>query len=154
LSESASQLQWQWTKGQSTAIADFGDPLGGDTYGLCIFDESGPTPHLAFRATTRAGQCGLKPCWKPAGARSLAYKDGEQIPDGIAALRLKSGGDGKAKVLVSGKGANLDLPTLPLALPARVQLQAANGQCWEARYFELGTTRNDGVQFKGRAYQP
>ena len=61
---------------------------------------------------------------------------------------------GKAKMLVSGAGPNIVPPTLPLALPALVQLHAANGQCWESRYFVGGTTRTDATQFKSKAFQP
>ncbi len=154
LNGSNPKLRWQWTKGHATDIGDFGDPFVGDRYSLCLFDESSPAPQLAFRATTRAGLCGGKPCWRTAGASSFKYKDREQTPDGLDSALLKSGPDGKAKVLVSGKGENLTLPTLPLSLPVRMQLQAENGQCWEAQYFEVGVSRNDGTQFKAKGYLP
>lgn len=62
----------------------------------------------------------------------------------------KSGVNGKVRVTVCGKGANRTPPALPLALPARVQLQAQNGQCWEARFDELGASKNDARLFEGR----
>ncbi len=148
------KLTWQWSKGQSTALADFGEPLGGDEYALCLFEESGPTAQVAFRAMTRAGTCGRKPCWKPVGASGFQYKNRAQTPDGLDSVVLKSGSDRKAKVLAIGKGDNLTLPQLPLSLPARIQLQAPNGQCWEARYSELGTSRNTKTQFKAKAFYP
>lgn len=148
------KLKWQWINGQATDLADFGDPFVGDRYSLCLFDESGPTPQLAFRAATRAGLCNGTPCWRTAGASSFKYKDREQAPDGLDTLLLKSGGDGKAKVLATGRGSELPLPVLPLGLPARMQLQAENGQCWEARYFEVGTSRNNEQEFKAKAYKP
>lgn len=148
------KLKWQWAKGEATSIGDFGNPFVGDRYSVCLFDESGSTPQVAFRATTRAGLCGGKPCWRTAGASSFKYKDVEHTPDGLDSVLLKSGPDGKAKLLVSGRGSELALPTLPLALPARMQLQAENGQCWEAQYFEVGASRNDGTQFKAKAFQP
>ena len=88
------------------------------------------------------------------GANTLRYKDPAQTPDGLDTVVLKSGATGKAKILLTGKGAHLTPPTLPLGLPFRMQLQAENGQCWEARYFELGTVRNDTTQLKSKAFQP
>jgi CSLREA domain-containing protein len=148
------KLRWQWTRGEATDFADFGDPPAGDRYSVCLFDESGPTPQLAFRATTSAGLCDGRPCWRTSGVSSFKYKDRTQTPAGLDALLLKAGPDGKAKIGASGGGAHLDLPALPLPLPLRVQLQAANGKCWEARYQELGTSRNDAKLFKSKAFQP
>ncbi len=148
------KLRWQWTKGDATTLSDFGDPVDGDAYALCLFDESGTSPHLAFRASSHVGQCEGRRCWKQTGASSFKYGDRQQTPGGLDHMFLKSGPDGKAKLLVSGRGANLSLPTLPLALPARAQLQAENGQCWESQYSEVGTSRNDSQEFKAKAFQP
>jgi hypothetical protein len=62
---------------------------------------------------------------------------------------LKSGIDGKAKIIVKGKGANVEMPTLPLAPPVTVQLQATTGECWEAVYST--PSKNDASQFKAKA---
>jgi hypothetical protein len=64
---------------------------------------------------------------------------------------LKPGREGKAKIIVKGRGKNLALPTLPLNLPLRVQLQADSGACWEATYSEAGVKRNTARGFKGKA---
>jgi hypothetical protein len=65
---------------------------------------------------------------------------------------LKAGIDGKAKVSVDGKGANLVLPSLAtLAFPLRVQLQSEAGQCWEATYSAAGVSQNDGEHLKARS---
>ena len=45
-------------------------------------------------------------------------------------------------------GEKLKLPTLPLTLPLRVQLQAANGECWETVHTDANV--NDG----GRVISP
>jgi hypothetical protein len=39
-----------------------------------------------------------------------------------------------AKVVAKGKGPHVAFPTLPLSPPVLVQLQASNGNCWEATY--------------------
>lgn len=69
-------------------------------------------------------------------------------------MLLKSGPDGKAKVMITAKGPHLTLPTFPLALPLRMQLQAPDGACWEGRYLPLGTSRYDATHFKAKAFVP
>jgi cysteine-rich repeat protein len=148
------KVKWHWAKGGATTLGDFGDPLGGDAYTLCVFDESGATPTVLFGARTRAGTCGKKPCWKQLNASSLQYRDPELSPDGLHGILLKAASAGRSRVLLTGKGSALGLPTLPLPLPLRAQLQAENGRCWEGRYFDVGVQRNDGKAFKAKAYRP
>jgi len=40
-------------------------------------------------------------------------------------------------------------PLLPLALPLRVQLQASNGECWEAVYST--SLENDAAGFRAQS---
>ena len=56
---------------------------------------------------------------------------------------------GKAKIRAKGHGILLPFLTgpAPVPLPLRVQLQAANGNCWEAVYSTA--SQNDGIVFKG-----
>jgi hypothetical protein len=76
-------------------------------------------------------------------------------PDGLGKILLKSSVTRfKAKVVVKGSGATLPMPTLPLTLPVTLQVQATNGQCWEAAFFERGLLRNDGAQFKAKSGSP
>ncbi len=147
-------LTWVWANGAATTLADFGDPRVGPAYTLCLYDESGPRPTVAFRATTRAGLCDSKPCWKQPNASSFSYKDREQTPDGLAGVLLKSGAAGKAKLRVTGHGLHLHLPALPLALPTRVQLQREDGPCWESRHSAADVSRNTGRAFKAKASAP
>ena len=56
------------------------------------------------------GQCAGKACWKASRNKAFKYKDKELTPDGPDTILLKSGDEGKAKIIVNGKGANLDLP--------------------------------------------
>jgi cysteine-rich repeat protein len=136
------RLIWRWLKGSATAVADFGDPLTDDDYALCIYDESGG-PALVFEAAAPAGgMCAGHPCWK-AVAQGFAYDDPERTPAGLDTIALEAGGAGDARIAVTGKGASLVPPPLPLALPARVQLQATNGSCWEATF--SAASKNDGV---------
>ncbi len=154
LPDSRDQLIWRWLKGEATNIPDFGDPLATDAYTLCVYDRSGPTTTLAFGAVAPPGElCGSKPCWKSKNGR-LTYRDKERTPDGIDRIVPRANVDGKAKITIKGRGENLSLPSLPLPLPALVQLQVGNGECWEAEFFQDGVKQNNGSQFNGRAGQP
>jgi len=72
------------------------------------------------------------------------------LPDGLARVMLTPGAAGKAKTVVKGRGANLDMPSpLDVTVPVRVQLQAENGQCWEATYTSAQQDREDVFRAKG-----
>jgi hypothetical protein len=43
---------------------------------------------------------------------------------------------------VKAKGANLGVPTLPLGAPGRVQVQTAQGDCWQSTYSAGGVKRS------------
>jgi hypothetical protein len=156
----ADALVWKWAKGDTTTLADFGAPERNDSAALCVYDESAETPLLIFRAAAPAGSTcpgrrHEQPCWrslgKNAAPRGYKYADGDRTPDGISSLVLRPGAAGKASITVKGKGSHLDLPALPLPTPARVQLQAENGQCWEARYLPEGVKKNTKQIFKAKA---
>jgi len=153
--DTADQITFKWAKGEDTQLVDFGNPVTTDDYALCVFD-----PSLAYKIIAPAdGTCGSKPCWKQLGIKGFSYKDPLDDPDGVDKIKLKAGITGKSKVQLKGKGPNLhaepgfpNLP-LPLGLPARVQLQSGNGQCWEATFDSAGTSANDGTQYRGKGGQ-
>jgi hypothetical protein len=145
------KYQWSWQKGAATTVADFGDPVGGDDYTLCVYDESG-APTLATGAVIPGGgTCKGKPCWKALGTSGIAYKDSKRLRYGIAAIKLKAGPDGKAQLQIKGQGATLPVPALPAPLPLRVQLTAENGACFESVFSATGTTRNDAARYQGKS---
>jgi cysteine-rich repeat protein len=136
------RVLWRWRKGEATSPADFADPLNLDDYAFCVYAEGAPTPLLLMRARAPAdGRCGPRPCW----SGRLHYRDPLGTPDGLAAIVLRPGSSGRARVTVRGRGSNLQLPFLPVVLPLRVQLQAENGACWEAIHDPSGPGRNDGI---------
>jgi Tol biopolymer transport system component len=146
--DSKDSIQWTWRKGDATDVADFGDPVDTDGYAFCLYDESTGFPELVFESVAPAGELctnGL-PCWKASGSAGYSYKDKAATPLGITQMKIKAGGAGKAQATIKGKGSRLVLPALPLGLPVRAQLQAANGECWEATH--LVATKNDGAQVK------
>jgi hypothetical protein len=87
-----------------------------------------------FSSSSLPGRtCGTKPCWA-ATATGYRYSDRAGIPDGITAVRVLGGTSGTAKIALKGKGAGLPQLGLPYQTPVTAQLQASNGQCWEASY--------------------
>jgi CSLREA domain-containing protein len=128
------RLLWKW-KGAATSAAEFGDPLAGTDYILCVFDTTGGTPSAVVRAIVPGGTCALKPCWTTGGS-ALVYKNRIAPSSGINAMKL-SPSVAIAAINAKGKGADLDLPQLPLNQAPRVlaQLQRTDGNgCWEASY--------------------
>jgi len=149
------KLAWKWIKGDATALEDFGNPLDGTGYTLCIYDETAGTPALALAAfVPGGGVCDGKPCWKEIG-KGFKYKDATAANGGISGLLLKFGEAGKAKLVAKGKGPNLDTPALPLSQDEAVivQLSSQTGVCWEARYGPPAKT-NDAEQFKDKGDAP
>jgi CSLREA domain-containing protein len=138
------RLVWRWTKGEATSAGDFGDPSGGDDYGVCLFDYY---PYdfddhywrLRLEAQLPGGAtCGDSPCWKglgqPPGSRGSRYRDRQQTQAGIASVLLRPGLDGQSRIIVKGKGPGLGLDPLAFYEPLRMQLQRRNGPCWEAHF--------------------
>ncbi len=145
-------LLFKWIKGEQTDISAFGNPTADTDYSFCIYDQTAGQSSLVARAEIPpAGSCGGKPCWK-ATSKGFRYKDSLLLQDGIKVITLKSGGDGTAKIILKGKGSNLDLPSLPLDQDQQVIAQIKNdtGACWEAR-FSGPAKKNDSDRFKDGA---
>lgn len=154
------KLTWKWTNGQATTAADFGHPLSTDDYTLCVFDQATTAPRIVVASTVPGGStCPFgptgAPCWRgsgsPPGASGFTYRNGGLFsPDGLSRIKLTPGPSGRAKVYVKGQGTNLEMPTpLDVTPPVRVQLQAENGQCWEATYPTAQQDREDLFRAKG-----
>jgi hypothetical protein len=124
------RLTWKWSKGEATSTQDFGDPLTTDDYALCVFDTEGGNDQVLMSARVPHGSK-----WLPNG-KGFKYKDPSLTPGGILGITLKSGGNGKAKISVKGRGANLGLPAIlsGVGVPVTVQLLGPDGVCWDATY--------------------
>ena len=144
-------LTWKWKKGSATLVSDFGDPVTTlNDYALCIYDQAAaPQPRVAAVVPAGAGctDTGAKVCWNQS-ATGFKYGDLARSPDGVTHARLKAGAAGRAQVVVKAKGENIPAPPLPFTLPVVVQMQAANGQCWEATYST--PKRNDAFRFDAK----
>jgi len=142
---------WKWVRGGQTTDADLGDPLTTDPFTVCVYDESGPTPVSTLATVVPpGGVCRNNPCWRQ-GKRGLRYLDRDRAVAGIERIVVKTGDEGKAKILVKGRGENLIAPDLPISLPIRVQLHVGTDQCWEATYSADQFQVNTDTEFKGKA---
>jgi hypothetical protein len=111
-------------------VADFGDPTGSTAYTLCIYAGT-----AAFDV-----EVGI-PAVSGWSATGTGFKfNSSPNSDGASKLILKSGVDGKSKIVLKGKGANLDLEALldilsitPTTFTAQL-LRSDSSECWEAPY--------------------
>ncbi len=141
-------LQWKWSRGGATAQSDLGDPTTTTRFDLCLYD--GTSTLVASAAAPAGGVCGGRPCWSP---KSGGFRYGEKglVPNGLAAIDLRTGTEGRARIVVKGKGAPLALPALPIAmLPLTIQLANDVGTCWSAIY-DTNVRANDAGTFKAKS---
>lgn len=143
-------LVWKWNKGEATLKDDFGSPDAGDKYEVCLYDGVDLVAEMVAPAGgTDCGGNKPKDCWKDK-KKGFAYSDKSLTPHGLKVVQLVAGDNGKAKVIVQGKGALLDMPTLPLASPVTIQLRnVANGQCWSTE-FVAPFKKNEAGAFKAK----
>lgn len=146
------ELAWRWRRGDVTPVEAFGDPRVTEGYAFCMYEYPGAAPQLLMQAETPAGAvCQGEPCWRKIDDSGFIYRDRRGTIDGMTRIELETGIAGRSSVIVRGSDAELPMPTLPLQLPVTVQLQATNGECWEARYLESGVGTNDPSRFRGKA---
>ena len=155
--DSKDALTWNWTEGEATTLADFGDPVNGSTsYRLCVYDESAGVPSAVMTLTAPpGGTCAGKPCWA-AKKTGFLYKDKGLANDGLMQLQLTSGAAGKAKIVLKAKGERLPIPIPDAArlfaqdTAVIVQLVNSSGRCWEADFSEPAK-KNDATQFNDKS---
>jgi hypothetical protein len=143
--EAKDRFRFSWT---SQAIpTGLAPPLQQGSYDVCVDDPRGP--RLVARVEPGAG-------WRSLGAGGYRFKDKTGAAGGITALRSKWSGNGTAKVVVQGRGANLDDPaTLPFELPVTARIVAtATGDCVLGEFEAAGVERNTDRRFEGKASDP
>ncbi len=122
-------------------------PTIGTSMRLCFYDDNALVQSSLIEA---GGTCDGKPCWKES-KKGFKFKDKLGSQSGIAAVKMKEG-EGRAKILVRGKGANLKLPTLPLSQFSDVTVQLvktrqASSMCWES-VFDTPAVKSTSSLFK------
>jgi hypothetical protein len=142
------RLAWSWSGGPAS-ISDFGDPMDDTSYVLCVADASAEV--LLAAPATGGSSCEGKPCWRRVGTRGFKYVDKSGSADGLRTLAAKADAHGVGKLNARMRGPEFELPLLPFQLPLRVQLQVADGPCWEATFSVAGAKRNDDGGFKGKS---
>jgi cysteine-rich repeat protein len=140
--DASDRLLWKFTRGDATAPAALGNPVGGTAYRLCLYDAAAlPQPRLA--ASLLSGSV-----WRASGS-GFSYRRSSGAPHGLTSASLKPGAAGKTKLLVKGKGSALPLPALPtLVTPIVVQLRNDTGACWGATY--TAPSQSTATLFKSR----
>jgi len=123
-------------RGGHAMEADLGDPTGATALGLCLYDVSASSQPLITRKVLPGGTCGTKPCWKavPGGYR---YRNKVGSGDGVTDVKLRVSAAGEIALLIKGKGASLDVPSLDFLPPVRLQLLASDSggvTCWESTF--------------------
>lgn len=144
-----------WTLETTGLASEFGDPLTATSYDLCLYvPGGGPLPYdLLARATAPAGgTCHHgRGCWKQVGT-GFVYRDTDRTPSGVDSLKVKVI-NGKAKLLVKGKGPNLGLPgSLPVNMAPLTILYATSGNTfsiWPATF--PNPTVSTATAFQGTA---
>lgn len=136
------KLKWKWLKGDETLFSEFGDPLNSTQYALCIYDVN----NLLVSESLIDPSATL---WVPSGTTGFKYKDKNGTSAGITKITMKSGAAGKSKIIVKGKGANLDdPPPFPLLTPVASQFRNTVGGCWGATFDS--PIKNEAGTFKGK----
>ncbi len=146
------RLSFKWL-GEMTALPDFGNPETQDTYIVCLSDQSSGQ-QLPFMCTSAAGGavCGNDPCWK-ATKNGFVYKDRNQTQPNsfLSKMTLKAGADGKAKIIIKAKGANIPLPQLQsLLAPMTVRVDVTSGGSWEAVFPPQSVIKQTDTLLKAR----
>lgn len=142
-------LDWKWSKGQATLLADFGDPVGGvTTYTACVYEPSVGGYRLQLEAWSG---CSDDRCWT---ATSKGYKF-KARSGYVRRMSLTAGPDGKAKIDLRAKTIPSVLPYTPEVV---IQLKAwhwslggdpAVHACWGATFSNPAV--NHAAKFKARS---
>lgn len=151
---------WRWRRGDpGTPLAEFGDPTTTDGYAVCVYQ--GANRSLAFGSSVAAGGMCIgslrqrrasQPCWQRLRS-GFRYENAAGTPLGLTHALLQSTTPERAKFNVRGSGVNIPRFSVPFDAPVVAQLQATNGQCWEASFTTDGVRRNDATQFQAVSRQ-
>jgi glucose/arabinose dehydrogenase len=143
------RLRWRWLHGEATALEELGNPQTEHSYALCVYDAGGLRSQGGVGA---GGTCDGNPCWTVTSG-GFRYDDQTAMAGGLSRIRLRAAGDGAAKVVVKGRGVELDVPDLmALASPLTVQLHRGSADaCWTAQYSFPPAIENTAELFKDRA---
>jgi cysteine-rich repeat protein len=140
--EAKDRWVWKWRRGPLTTPADFGDPTTGTEYAFCL---SAGTAQAEIAIPADAAK------WR-ATSKGYRYNDAAGAAGGVTKVLLKSG-DGNAKVLLRGKGANLPDPMLgDVAPPVTARLIRSDGTvCFESVFTSADIIKHSPTLLKAKA---
>jgi hypothetical protein len=137
---------WKWLKGEETDLAAFSDPTAEADYSICVY--TGPTSSLVAEAAVPADATK----WSPVGSTGYRYRDRGGSSAGITKILARAGADGRASLVVRGRGARLPHVDLDLVEPVTVQaLNNATGICWGSSYSGPEVIRNTTTLFRAKS---
>jgi cysteine-rich repeat protein len=142
-------LSFRWHRGTSD-IADFGDPVGGTDYAVCVYDADGLVTSSAIPG---AAVCGQNGCWSDVafnGDAGVRYRDVSLANDGAKSVMGRSG-QGTAMLRVAARGENLPLTEFgPAGLvdPVTVDVVTSDVTCWGVTFGPDEIGRNGATQFR------
>jgi hypothetical protein len=141
--EAKDKFKLTWSNGPPPAPADLADPTDQTAYEVCVDDAVGP--RLAARVEPGAG-------WKALGDSGFKFKEKTGVNAGVTALAAKVSKNGKAKVVVKGKGVNLDDPgSLPWTPPVVAYVANADtGACFYAQFEGPEVKKSTNLLFKAK----
>jgi len=135
---SRQSFSWKWLNG-TVSLQDLGDPLGATNYLVCLYNGGSLLQSILM---------GSGEGWSSTSS-GYKYLDKAGIADGVTKAVLKAG-TGKAKILIKGRGANLnvDLPA-PMS-DVTVQFSTSDGAvCYEDTYL-APAVKEDSTYYKDK----
>ena len=140
-SDNKDQLLWRWGRGEVVSQSEFGDPINGTAYQLCVYAGTAQALVYDLALPIQAGWSDLD-----SGGFGLSSPNG----DGVRFATLKPGETGKSSAAVKGKGVSLPDPPMPLPLPVTAQLISTSVPLCLQTTFTVATT-NSATRFKAQA---
>jgi len=140
-SSERSRFKWKWLQGKGER-EDWGAPQSSTAYDVCLYDGTGLRLTLTVAA---GGNCPPgRPCWQ-SSRHGYTFRDRGRSQYGMEKISLRAG-KGRISAKLSGRGAAMPLPALPLYVPLTVQLVSSEGRCWSATYTKLKGNNLDTIQ--------
>lgn len=123
-------IRYLW-QNEATPFALGGDPIGGSTYSLCVYEESSGSPALGLDLDAPQGRWSSGRGWKRTAEGTVVsryrYSDRSRVPDGVSSVVLEP-----QKVRFSARG--VPAGSNPFEAPLTVQVTTDFGECWTSHF--------------------
>jgi hypothetical protein len=140
------RIEWRWRAGTALAPGALGDPVAGERYGVCLYEEDEAGSRLLVD-----GEPYLYQSWRRAVDGSFVFRD-RAHETGVERLVLQTGHAGRAGITARLASPTTPLPAQPVTTRLRVQLQSATSDaCWESVHDPADAGRNGASDFRAPA---